>query len=255
MNKSVNPIAKKNKNEEKEIKVQISKKQYDKLLSNQLYQLKLIEKINQKDIYYDKEDMYITNLNRGLRVRFKGDSPHCLEFKSLFCNPYAQNNNPWFIEEITLPFPLKLNSLNDFFSILVRLNLLSPITSTYYSSSLSHFPQVEQVLLNSQLKPMITVRKNRVGYQDDQAEYFLDYIENLGYFLEIESQQDNPLDILEKLSLKEYQLIRNGYNDMLAVTVPAYLPNETKQEKFREDPMWNVLPSEKDLIEKIFSPR
>lgn len=253
MKKCLNSAPESNRNEEKEIKVQISKEQYDKLLNNRPLSSKPINPVNQKDIYYDREDMYITNLNRGLRVRFNGDTPICLEFKSLFYNSYANSNNPWFIEEITFPFPFKQDSLENFFSLLVRLNLLPPITTTYYSTKLSQLPEVEQVLLTSLLKPMITVKKHRLGYQKNDVQYIFDYIEGLGYFLEIESQDEDPLKLLDSLGLDNYQFIRNGYNDMLAVNIPSYLPNEEKQKRFKEDPSWNILPNEKEIVEAMLA--
>ena len=100
---------------------------------------------------------------------------------------------------------------------------------------------------------MIIVNKNRVGYQQGQVQYIFDYIEGLGYFLEIESESEDPLEILGKLQLEDYQLIRNGYNDMLAVNIPSYLPNEEKQKRFRENPSWNILPGEKDIVEEMLS--
>ena len=243
----------KNKNEEKEVKVKISLEQYNRLLNNRPKNATLIKQVNQKDVYYDREDLYITNLNRGLRVRFKGDTPQCLEFKSLFYNPYTKNENPWYIEEITFSFPFESKSLEKLFLLLVRLDLLLPTTTAYFSPALSHLSEIEQILSHSNLKPMIIVNKNRVGYQQGQVQYIFDYIEGLGYFLEIESESEDPLEILGKLQLEDYQLIRNGYNDMLAVNIPSYLPNEEKQKRFRENPSWNILPGEKDIVEEMLS--
>ena len=253
MSKHPQLTSRKNRNEEKEIKIKISKAQYNKLLSSRPRSSKLINPLNQKDVYYDREDLYITNLNRGLRVRFHEHSLVCLEFKSLFYNPYADKGNPWFIEEITFPFPLESNNLNKLFSILVRLDLLSPVKATYCSPKLSHLFEVEQILSCADLKPMIVVNKKRVGYQDGKVQYVFDYIKGLGYFLEIESQQEDPLRILEKLNLDNCQIIRNGYNDMLAVDIPSYVSNDEKQRRFKKNPNWNILPSEKEMIEEILS--
>ncbi|MDO8498266.1 MAG: CYTH domain-containing protein [bacterium] len=253
MSKRLKLTVRKGRNEEREIKVQISKEQYDKLLGKSPLYSKQIKQVNQKDIYYDREDLYLTNLNRGLRVRFKGNTPELLEFKSLFYNPYTQNNNPWFIEEIAFPFPLEVNNLEKLFSLLVRLNLLSPIEVTYYSFEPSHFPRIEQILLNLNLKPMIVVSKKRVGYEDGKVRYLFDYIEGLGYFLEIESEGEDPLKILNRLQIEDYRIVRNGYNDMLATKIVGYVPNEEKQKKFKENPSWNILPTEKELVAEMLS--
>lgn len=250
--------------EEKEVKVQLSPEQYNNLLAYLPSVAKVLKKIRQKDIYYDNKDLYITNLNRGLRIRFDEGVPFSLEFKSLFYNPYAEKNNPWFIEEIVFPFPVVTKDLKNLFTILTRLKLPLSTSARCFllngpTSKRSRGPfsscVIEEILLEHNLKPMIIVDKKRMIYQDNRnTQYVLDFIEGLGYFLEIESEIDNPLGVLESLPIdEELQVIRSGYNDMLADKLVDYVPNEVKQRMFKEDQKWNVLDGEEELVEKLLS--
>jgi len=38
---------------------------------------------------------------------------------------------------------------------------------------------------------------------------------------------------------------------MIAEKIPGYLSNAEKQKRFRNNPSWNILPSETKLVEKL----
>ena len=71
------------------------------------------------------------------------------------------------------------------------------------------------------LEKIIEVNKNRIEYKLDNLTICLDVIENLGCFIEIESQDDNDIDkdklkkIINKLNIKENQIMHKGYVTML----------------------------------------
>jgi adenylate cyclase class IV len=258
MDRNFKPL-KKNNNEEKEIKVRLSEDEC-KLLISELQLIQPIKHSKQKDIYYDRQDLYITNLNRGLRIRYDGDEPKYLEFKSLFFN--IKKDNPWFIEENTFNLPLLCEDYYKLLTILLRLHLLPLNKDTYLwlirqkwdcHNYIDGIKSLNKCLLKANLVPMITVKKERTEYEKNRVIYTFDYIEGLGHFLEIESQNEDPVKILKRLPIEDYQIVRNGYNDMIAVNIPSYLPNEEKQRRFRENPGWNILPNEKEVVEEMLS--
>jgi len=81
----------------------------------------------------------------------------------------------------------------------------------------------EAMLKAMGLEKIIEVNKNRIEYKIDNLTICLDAIENLGCFVEIESQDDNDIDkdklkkIMDKLNIKESQIMHKGYITMLLI--------------------------------------
>ncbi len=81
----------------------------------------------------------------------------------------------------------------------------------------------EAMLKAMGLEKIIEVNKNRIEYKIDNLTICLDTIENLGCFVEIESQDDNDIDkdklkkIMDKLNIKESQIMHKGYITMLLI--------------------------------------
>lgn len=73
------------------------------------------------------------------------------------------------------------------------------------------------------LEKIIEVRKNRIEYKLDNLTICLDDIDGLGYFIEIESQDDDDINkdklkkFMKKLNIKENQIIHKGYVTMLLI--------------------------------------
>jgi len=237
--------------EEKEIKIQVSKKIFDRV-KKLIVGKKLKEKVKkQTDIYFDNELMSITNLNRGLRIRFNGNVVSQLEFKSLFFNKHTRKDNPWYIEEISLDMPLNKKSYKKLDSILQRLAVSLP----RLEMETLDYKGLKIALANVGLYPKITVTKDRQEFVGKNAIYVFDYIKELGYFIEIETNDGtDPLKIINKvIGNKDYSFIRNGYNDMVAKNIDNYLSNEVKQLLFKINHQWNILPTEEKLVDKLLS--
>ena len=235
--------------EEKEIKIRLSKETFDELNNIAKSKLTLAQESNQKDVYFDNDQMYINNLNRGLRVRFDDDKPKTIEFKSLFYNINSRKDNPWFIEEISFPIALSQKDIDQFLSIFTRLKLEKPnLASKEYS-----YPMLKEELASIGIVPKITVTKHRQIFKSEVAEFVFDFIEELGYFVEIETNDaSDPLDLVKGLiGEKPFQFIRNGYNDMAALDIPYCLSNDIKQQLFKINPKWNVLESEVSLVNDL----
>jgi len=81
----------------------------------------------------------------------------------------------------------------------------------------------EAMLKAMGLEKIIEVKKNRIEYKLDNLTICLDAIDGLGYFIEIESQDNNDINkdklkkIMEKLDIKENQIIHKGYVTMLLI--------------------------------------
>lgn len=232
--------------EEKEIKIRVSKETFEALLEIAQNKLSFIGITNQRDIYFDTDQMIINNLNRGLRVRFDNENPKAIEFKSLFYNLYSRKDNPWYIEEITLPIPLEIDKFQILIDIFHRLGLQTP----KLNQQIYRYTQIDEEFASIGLTPKITVTKHRQTFRNESVEFVYDFIEELGYFVEIETKDGSePMELLEQaIGDKPFQFIRNGYNDMVAFDIPNCLSNDIKQQLFKINPKWNVLGSEIDLV-------
>lgn len=81
----------------------------------------------------------------------------------------------------------------------------------------------EAMLKAMGLEKIIEVKKNRIEYKLNDLTICLDNIEGLGHFIEIESQDDNDINkdklknFIDKLDIKENQIIHKGYVTMLLI--------------------------------------
>ncbi len=234
--------------EEKEIKVKLTELIFKKIELEVKTSSKYLGEKRQKDEYFDNSQFLITNLNRGLRARWNNNNPVILEFKSLFYNPYSPSKiNPWYIEEIAMPFPLKKNDLKTLDKILTRLKF--PKLKSPQNGKLD-YDLLRTFLKEYNLEPQIIVTKIRREYLYQNSTITFDEVEGVGYFLEIESET-GPENLFYQLGIKDLKIVRFGYNDMLAKGRKNLIPNAEKQKRYIENPCWNILEPEKDLVEEL----
>ncbi|MDP2684835.1 MAG: class IV adenylate cyclase [bacterium] len=92
-----------------------------------------------------------------------------------------------------------------------------------YEFNIDNEIMAEAMLKAMGLEKIIEVNKNRIEYKIDNLTICLDTIENLGCFVEIESQDDNDIDkdklkkFMDKLNIKENQIMHKGYVTMLLI--------------------------------------
>ena len=92
-----------------------------------------------------------------------------------------------------------------------------------YEFPVDNAEDAENMLKAIGLDNVITVKKNRTEYKLDDFAICLDIIDGLGSFVEIESQNDNDIDkinlnkLMQKLNIKEEQIIHKGYVTLLLV--------------------------------------
>lgn len=236
------------KQEEKEIKVRLAKQIFKKIESEVKKLSEYLGEKRQKDEYFDNLQFQITNLNRGLRVRWNNNNPTILEFKSLFYNPYSPSKiNPWYIEEIPISFPLGKNELETLNQILTRLKFPKPKS---LRKERLDYNLLRKFLMQYNLEPQIIVIKTRREYLYQDSTVTFDEVESLGYFMEIESKA-GPENLFYQLGIKDLKIVRFGYNDMLAEGRKNLIPNDERQKRYFNNPCWNILEPEKDLVEKL----
>lgn len=238
--------------EEKEIKILLDQKDFESIRGRAGQISTLIGQISLTDEYFDFDSLTLTNLNRGLRIRHVNGEPKSVQFKSLFYNPYTNSENRWFIEEISFPLPIlgkNIISLNNLFQ---RLNLQTVELS---QTSILFYDGFRKCLSTVGLNLITKVAKIRTEFENDEAIFMFDEVNNLGYFLEIEAKSGkNPFDILRnRLGMNTFVRSHEGYNDMLLKGEPDYIPNDTKKGYYQENPLWNVLPSEITLVQNLLS--
>ncbi len=236
--------------EEREIKIQLDREHFEDIHFSVATQNAVRGIQNQRDIYYDFPDYRITNLNRGLRVRFDEEKPSCFEFKSLFYNPYGREANPWFIEELTFPFPIGDKGLANLRDLFTRLQIPAPLNT---SSEPISFGALDVLFQKLGLAPSATVTKHRSEYESEEAVFTFDFIEELGYFIEVEAKSGHdPISILEQeLHILDFRIIREGYNDMMLRGNPNCISTKDKLERFRINPSWNILPTETTYVQDL----
>lgn len=92
-----------------------------------------------------------------------------------------------------------------------------------YEFNIDNEIMAEDMLKAMGLEKIIKVNKKRIEYKLDGLTICLDTIKDLGYFVEIESQDDNDIDkdklkkIMNKLNIEENQIMHKGYVTMLLI--------------------------------------
>ncbi len=167
---------------EKELKFKIS----DPIeIANKLKELsaRKILKIQQQDIYLDNEDMALFNSGKALRIR-KEDGRYFLTLKEKILHRKPKTRNEETIE-------LSENQT----IVLLR------------------------ILENLGFKKTLTINKIREVYEIGELKFFIDMVEDLGYFLEIEIPEDyeETQHILQKLGMSLEAAIDKTYPEMLKI--------------------------------------
>ncbi|MDR2369702.1 MAG: CYTH domain-containing protein [Mycoplasmataceae bacterium] len=203
-----------------------------------------------RDVYWDNEDCKIMNLKRGLRVRFLFGVLKSVEFKSLFVNAMGKR----LIEEISL--------LDEQQNIdLVKLNNLIVNRLQLSQTKVKNENNINNILSNYGLSPCMIISKKRSVFTDTKKNITVtvDLVENLPPHLEVELVGDDYdayqefIVQLKKTLPDDLREVKLGYNDLLAQKNPKILPLEVFLHRFEHDPEWNVLESEKKLVQELFT--
>lgn len=230
--------------EEKEIKIEILNKELSlesiKEKLENLYGILFKNKKIINDFYFDIDNK-LFNLNHALRIR-DVEEKSFITYKALFKIP-ERKENPWFILEKEFEFPIKKEDLLEIIDLICLENKFD--LPKYISRE-----EIEKIFSYLHLKKTIIIDKTR--YSSDKEKGFqilIDFIKDLGLFIEIEAITENIRDVLKKFT-EPHQRILYGYTNLYAKNVlNLEIPNF--DEKYNEDPDWNYLPGQKKIIQSL----
>jgi len=233
--------------EEKEIKIEILDKdrgveEIKKIIEKNLG-VKFSTAIKTKDCYFDSADKNLFNLNHAFRIRDANNSS--LAYKARFFVP-ERKENPWFILEKDLNFPLNKEDLISF------LNLANKEIPKILPGEITR-ENIEEILNQLNLNKSIIINKKRYIASTKDYSIFLDDVESLGVFVEIEAS-NNDLDLKKILSKIEfnYKQILLGYTNLYAERIlKMKIPDFDK--KHKKDPDWNYLPGQKEIVMRLIN--
>jgi len=189
-----------------------------------------ISEENQLDEYFDTPELRFTNLRRGIRLRNKKK----LEFKSLF-----YDGNRYLVEEIEITDDKELEKL-----LTKRLGL----KETVNNENISIFKRFG-------LSPQQVINKFRTNLKLEKLVLSIDKVKGLPVYIEIEGDDDELLNSLE-IFIRTQTLLESagtrGYVNLLYENDPRMISKEDFTKRFSEQPDWNVLDTEKKLVENLF---
>ncbi len=230
--------------EEKEIKVEI----LENLTIDDLK--KILEKNfnvvfsnfeEEKDVYFDFKDSFFFNINHSIRIR-KTSNNSSFAYKALFNIP-SRKSNPWFVLEHESEIPLKKNFFQDFFNLI---NLDSVLNEDNYT-----YPKVKNELIKNNFEEKIIIYKKRYVGLNGDLKVIIDFVENLGLFIEFEIKKGDLMInyLLKKLPFK-FKEIRFGYTNLYAERVlNMKIPNFDRE--YKNNWKWNFLSGQEQIITKL----
>ncbi|MAE13311.1 hypothetical protein CMO92_01990 [Candidatus Woesearchaeota archaeon] len=191
-----------------------------------------------KDVYYDLPNNYYFNLNHGLRIRNENE----IAYKALYYVP-ERKQNPWFVFEKEYELPISKENLLELFTIA---NINCDIV---LKNSIS-IDELKEILKKLNFIEHIKINKIRQIAKNEQYELCIDLVENLGLFLEIESHDVEIIVAIQKKLPFRYKEIRHGYPNLYAKEIKKINIPDFK-EKFLQNPEWNFLKGQKEIIKEL----
>lgn len=235
--------------EDKEIKVSLNKKTYDKLEQYAQSIGKLVCTSHEKEEYFDTKEMRVTNLNRGFLIRFIDEKPIETEFRSLFYNN-SSSMQKWFTEKITTSLPITSEGAIMLNTMFHRL-MLPPLREQFEPMNYFDF---KDALKENGLIPRLHITRSTTEYRNDTLSFSFDNIEELGCFVQIKVlKEGNINEVVKNIPmLKGEKIVSSSYNDIMTKNIKSCLTNEQKKFLFTINPSWNMLLHEVEVVHKLF---
>ncbi len=229
--------------EEKEIKVRIlgNHSIYNiKKIIEELFDIKFESVKQDNDTYYDLKDNFYFKLNHVLRIRNDKE----VAYKALFLIP-EKKPNPWFVLEKEYNLPISKKDLAHLFNI-ANINHNMDLPNKIDSNKLKELFQKLKFI------EKIKIKKTRWSAENENCKICIDSVNNLGLFVEIEVEDDSFLNIFKHKLPFQFKEIRHGYTNLYAKEVlKMKIPNF--EENFSNNPDWNFLSGQKQLITQILN--
>lgn len=177
-------------NIEVEIKLEISLQKYTDLCDKLQSECEIIHKSTQKDIYYSPRHCdFFADKDKCLRIR-KSDSWATLDYKQIH---FGKDDDETYMDEVSVV--------------------------------IGNISKMEKLLSYLDIERILCVEKERVEYRyKDCCKIALDKVKNLGYFIEIESDEKdlsvedaNKLvySVVDDLGLNSENKNTEGYSNLL----------------------------------------
>ncbi|MBT7902825.1 CYTH domain-containing protein [Candidatus Woesearchaeota archaeon] len=227
--------------EEKEIKIRILDKismAEVKTALEKTFKVKFQTPTQDTDEYYDLENNYYFKLNQGLRIR--NDSE--LAFKALFNIP-EKTQNPWFVFEKEFNIPISKQAIMEIFNF-------ANIVCDFPLPGELNIVKLKQILNKINFVKQMKISKTRQSAKNENGLICIDSVNELGLFIELEAKEDSYLDIFRTQLPFKFEEIRHGYTylyakEIMNIEVPTF------KENFLNDPDWNFLKNQKEIISKL----
>jgi adenylate cyclase class IV len=227
---------------EKEIKIKLTtlshKDFIDRITSKGF---KLINTIEQEDIYFDTIGWYLYENLAALRIRKTNSKFESFSFKKMFYLPNRADH--YYIEEIETKFPIK-----DKTTFVSTLNKIQIKAKTLPSSGYDLVKFLRAAgYLDEQHMP-----KTRQVYKNGSNEIVIDEVDKVGTIIELECQDDEPLELARTiLKGKEWVRSTEGTSYMWLKKVKGLNSHIANVKRFQDNPSWNVWPGERAMYSSL----
>lgn len=230
--------------QEKEVRIQLNIPMQTFKKRLEAAKFKFLGKADYLDIYFDTQDWSLYNQIASLRIRIVNGKDHTFTFKKVFYLP--ANKEPYYIEELETQFPIV--DLQAYTDILSKLNLKSA------SELPLDFGSLTRLLIDSGFQDGQRIPKTREKYVLNDIEVTIDEIDQVGTIIEFETKESKPVaELLKILSNDEFVEIEEGVGYIWLRKTRGFTKHLENYRRFKTEPEWNVLESEKDFYKKISS--
>ena len=203
------------------------------------------KEMTQRDNYFDTKNWDLYKNVAALRIRQVNGADHSFAFKKVFCVPSMSNSH--YIEEIEGKFPVE--DKTDLFAVFDRLGIKNN------ESDISDGQSLEEIFKRNGFQGEQILMKTRQSFDDPNGnEVVIDDVENVGTIIELECDNDEPMDVVKKL-LNEDEWKRNilGTSYIWLEKVKGFTDHLEHKDRFLNDPAWNVLDNERKMYNDLLS--
>jgi len=199
--------------------------------------------VAQRDNYFDTPEWSLYKNVAALRTREVDGKDHSFSFKKLFRVPGKKD--PVYVEEIETKFP--------FTDKLTLGSIFGRIGLKEDTESLSSLKDMERVLLENGFQGEQVLLKTRKTFTDrNNNEIAIDDVDRVGTVVELECAEDEPVEFIKSLlSDSEWERSVKGTSYVWLEKAKGFTDHLSYQSKFDEDPLWNVLDSERELYNRL----
>jgi adenylate cyclase class IV len=196
------------------------------------------KEITQRDNYFDTENWDLYKNVAALRIRQVNGVDHSFAFKKVFCIP--TRNDGHYVEEIEDRFPLQ--DKDKLMSVFERLGIKDN------DRDISDAVSLEEVFKQNGFQGEQVLLKTRQAFEDSRKnEIVIDDVENVGTVIELECEDDEPMDIVKSLlENDEWTKSTLGTSYIWLEKMKGFTDHLEHKIRFAEKPDWNVLENERE---------